>query len=155
MNAVLRLSLFAVLALLPACGQGSGYVYAGATVTVPASEASLFVVATDGNGYAIEGVSVEVLNVWHEWSGDRVSPSSRFSGLLTDRHGEAFFSPVALARMRAGFLLDEYGNAVISSDPFEDEASLRVRVSAGSLGYVEVDVDVDQLHSAAYLEVEF
>ena len=153
MNTFLRVSLFTVLALLPACGPGSGYVYVDATV--PASEASLFVVAIDKDGYAIENVSVEILSVWHEWSGDRVYPNSRYSELRTDKFGEAYFDGLLLADMEAGFLLDDYGYAVLSSDPFEDEASFRVRVSAGSLGYVEVDVDIDELHSAGYLEVEF
>jgi hypothetical protein len=152
MNALLRVSLLAVVALLPlSCGRG----YTTVDVTVPASEVSLLVVATDAGGYAIEGVEVEVLSVWHEWSGRRWSPDPFYSLLTTNRFGEAYFSPERLASMDVGFLLDTWGAAVLSSSLFEDEASIEVRIGAPSLGYITVDVDIDELHSAGYIEVQF
>ncbi len=117
--------------------------------------ASIEVRVTDGYGHAYQGVEVRLISCWSEWSNIWVQACGRCSLRRSGAFGSVFFGASALAEAGLGFVEAPSGYAALSSDIFEDEATVRLKVGAPALGYVLVDVPLSYLDSNKLVEIEF
>ena len=142
--------LFLVLPLASSCGVEGEII-----LPIDYHSASIEVRITDGYGHAYQGVEVRLIACWNEWSNQWVQACGSCSFRRSGVFGSVFFSASELAGAGLGFLEVPAGYAALSSDVFEDEATVRLKVGAPALGYVLVDVPLSYLDSNKLVEVEF
>lgn|GEM_PF-3721699 len=142
--------LFFFIPFVSSCGVDGEII-----IPVDYHAASIEVRVTDGFGHAYQGVEVRLVSCWNEWSNQWVQACGSCSFRQTGAFGSVFFGARALAESGLGFVEAPAGYAALSSDIFEDEATLRLRVGAPALGYVIVDVPLSYLDPNKLVEIEF
>lgn len=100
-----------------------------------------------------EGVSVRVVEAYHEWSGCNCE-SPYIDWYLTDVNGRVFFDEATLAYAEVGFLEDPYG-AVINPHRDQDEATVLLEIDAIGFAPVFVEVTLRWDDSDVLVEVPF
>lgn len=129
--------LFALLAA--SCGSGHRHHHVSAPVQQPRLVSILLEVYDPVTNFALEGVSVRVVESEQEWSGCTcVSPY--LDWYETGPAGRLLLDEYVLADAAVGFLVDGYGAAVLSPDPHEDEAWVLLELDA--IGYAPIYVEV-------------
>jgi hypothetical protein len=142
--------LLLFLPLVPSCG-----IEGEVIIPIDYHSASIEVRITDGFGHAYQGVEVRLITCWSEWSNKWVQACGSCSLRRSGAFGSVFFGANELARAGLGFVEAPAGYAALSSDLFEDEATVRLKVGAPALGYVLVDVPLSYLDSNKLVEIEF
>lgn len=101
-----------------------------------------------------ENVGVRVVQATQEWSGC-VCVNPRVDIFLTDRDGLVFFDEYLLAASDVGFYEDTIGRALLGPRSFEDEAIVRLEVSATGFTTVLVDVQLSWAQPDVFVAVPF
>ncbi|GDY02734.1 hypothetical protein LBMAG49_20630 [Planctomycetota bacterium] len=142
-------TIAALLALLPvlvtACGGGTTYSSSAVEVRPVFRPVSILVEVYDPvTNYVFENVAVRIVEADQEWSQCTCS-SPYFDWYLTDSAGQAYLDEWALGYSQVGFIEDAYGNAIIGSRSYEDQALVVLEIDADGFFpfYVEVDLSFD------------
>lgn len=148
----LFLPLLPLLALPTACG---GHHSHAAVRTEPPRLVSILVEVYDPvTNYVWENVSVRIVEADQEWSGCTcVSPYEDW--YLTDATGRVLLDEYALADAEVGFLVDDFGRAILGPRRYEDEALVVLEVDAVGFAPVYVEVPLRWDQPDVFVEVPF
>jgi len=102
-----------------------------------------------------EGVSVRVVEGYHEWSGCTCETAEPDLWLETDETGRVLFTSEFLADVDIGFRVNELGEAVIEADAQSDEAFVLIELDAIGFDRVQVDVPVSWDQPSVLVSVPF
>jgi len=148
-----KLSLFAALLLmLSSCGgrRSTPIVF----VEQPRLVSILVEVYDPDTNFVWEGVSVRVVESDQEWSGCTcVSPY--FDWFETDSNGRVLLDEYILADADVGFLIDDYGAAVLGPRRDEDQATVVLEIDAIGFAPVIVEVPLSWDEPDVFVEVPF
>lgn len=102
-----------------------------------------------------EGVSVRVVEGYHEWSGLTLGAGNPDLWLVTDATGRVLFTATDLADADVGFREDQDGHAILVADRREDEAFVLLEIDAVGFDRVFVDVPLSWDTPAVLVSVPF
>lgn len=122
------------------------------TPRLPEIQVEVYDPATNG---VWEGVSVRVVEGYHEWSGCTCGAGNLDLWKLTGRDGLVLFTAGDLADADIGFREDSSGDAILSGDRDEDEAWVLVEIDAIGFDRLFVDVPVSWREPTAFISVPF
>ncbi|MFK7739718.1 MAG: hypothetical protein AB8H80_05290 [Planctomycetota bacterium] len=147
-------TLVLLLTVLTAASCSRGRQSGRIVVEQPRLTSILVEVFDPNTNLAWEGVSVRVLEADQEWSGCTcVSPFQ--DEFLTDQFGQVLLDEFLLADQQVGFIRDQNGAAILSSDFDEDEALVVLEISAIGFQTVIVEVPVSWDEPDVFVEVPF
>jgi hypothetical protein len=101
-----------------------------------------------------EGVSVRVVEGYHEWSNCTCEAGNPF-WLVTDETGRVLFTAEDLADADIGFREDSSRRAILESDRDLDEAFVLIEIDAVGFDRVFVDVPVSWVQPSVLVSVPF
>lgn len=102
-----------------------------------------------------EGVSVRVVEGYHEWSGCTCQTTEPDLWLLTDDTGRVLFTAEHLADADIGFRVNALGEAIIEPDVDSDEAFVLVELDALGFDRVQFDVPVSWREPSVFVSLPF
>jgi hypothetical protein len=102
-----------------------------------------------------EGVSVRVVEGYHEWSRCTCPAGNPNLWQVTARDGRVLFTAADLADADIGFREDGSGDAILSGDRDEDEAFVLVEIDAIGFDRVFVDVPLTWREPSVLVSVPF
>ena len=102
-----------------------------------------------------EGVSVRVVEGYHEWSGCTCAAGNPDLWQVTDGTGRVLFTAEDLADADIGFQEDVSRRAVLDADRDVDEAYVLIEIDAVGFDRVFVDVPVTWQQPSVLVEVPF
>lgn len=102
-----------------------------------------------------EGVSLRVVEGYHEWSGCTCAAGNPDLWQLTDPAGLVLFTSVDLADADIGFLEDEHARAIIEPDARADEAFVLIELDALGFDRLLVDVPLSWDEPAVFVSIPF
>lgn len=141
-----------LLACLGACGHRTTVIAPQRSPRLVELEVEVYDPATN---FVWEGVSVRVVEGFHEWSGcvcTNPDPSRWFE---TDETGRVLFDSVGLAEEDIGFRLDDLDRAIIEGDRDSDEAFILIELDAVGFDAVQFDVPITWRLPAVLVSLPF
>ena len=102
-----------------------------------------------------EGVSVRVVEGYHEWSGCTCAAGNPDLWQVTDATGRVLFAAEDLADAEVGFQEDTARRAILESDRHLDEAFVLIEIDAIGFDRVFVDVPVTWRQPSVLVSVPF
>ncbi|MEZ5964432.1 MAG: hypothetical protein R3F56_11350 [Planctomycetota bacterium] len=105
--------------------------------------------------YVWEGVSVRVVEGYHEWSGCTCQAGEPDLWLTTDETGRVLFTAEHLAAADIGFLENERGEAILEPDRESDEAFVLVELDAIGFDRAQFDVPLSWSEPSVFVSLPF
>lgn len=146
------LGLFGLLALSSCTTHRRTVVVTPQPARLVEIEVEVYDPATNG---VWEGVSVRVVEGYHEWSGCTCAAGNPDLWQVTDRTGRVLFAAEDLADADVGFQEDVSRRAVLDADRDVDEAYVLIEIDAIGFDRVFVDVPVSWQQPSVLVEVPF